>query len=262
MSLMAPAAPVEAINYPDRDGKRMADNTKQARWMTVLFGNLCALFRESADVFLAMDLLWYAAQGHPEICTAPDVLVVFGRPKGDRGSYRQWEEGGVPVSVVFEVLSPGNTVPEMADKFAFYEDHGVEEYYIYDPDNNRLQVFVRRGEVLVRVRKVDGYVSPRLGIRFDLSGPEMAVFSPDGRRFLTFEELEAERVHAEQRAEDAEQRAEDAERRAEDVQRRAEDVQRRADRQAELMRRALRQQATADELQELQQLLEPQPPSA
>jgi Uma2 family endonuclease len=247
MSLMAPAAPAEAVTYPDSDGRPMADNTKQARWMTVLFGNLCALFRERADVFIAMDLLWYAAQGHPEIRTAPDVLVVFGRPKGDRGSYRQWEEAGVPVTVAFEVLSPGNTVPEMADKFAFYEDYGVEEYYLYDPDNNRLQVFVRRGEVLVRVRQANGYVSPRLGIRFDLSGPEMAVCYPDGRRFLTFEELEAERAQAEERARNAEQRAEN--------------VQRRAERQAELMRRALRQQATADELQELEQLLGQQPPS-
>jgi hypothetical protein len=170
--------------------------------------------------------------------------------------------------VVFEVLSPGNTVPEMAEKFEFYEDHGVEEYYIFDPDTNRLQVFVRRGEVLARVRKANGFVSPRLGIRFDLSGPEMAVHYPDGRRFLAFEELEAARVQAEQlakdaqrRAKDAEQRAKDAEQRAKDADQRTVDVQRRADRQAELMRRALRQQATPEELQELQHLLEQQRPS-
>jgi Uma2 family endonuclease len=241
MSQTALATPGEAIDYPDSDGRPMADNTKQARWMTVLFGNLCALFRDATDVFVAMDLLWYAVQGRPEARAAPDVLVVFGRPKGDRGSYRQWEEGGVPVTVVFEVLSPGNTVPEMAEKYAFYEDYGVEEYYIYDPDNNRLQVFVRRGEAFARVRKLDNYASPRLGIRFDLSGPEMAVYYPDGRRFLAFEDLEAERGRAEQRAKDAEQRA---------------------DRMAALMRRALGQQATPEELQELQRLLEQQPPSA
>jgi Uma2 family endonuclease len=248
MSLMAPAAPVEATVYPDSDGRPRADNSRQARWMTVLFGNLCALFRDTADVFVAMDLLWYPLAGQPEVRTAPDVMVVFGRRKGDRGSYRQWEEGGVPVTVAFEVLSPGNTVLEMADKFAFYEDHGVEEYYIYDPDNNRLQVFLRRGAVLARERKVDGYLSQRLGIRFDLSGPEMVAYYPDGRRFLTFEEIVAERVRADQRARDAEQRVED--------------IQRRADRQAELMRRVLSQQAAADELQELQQLLGQQPPPA
>jgi len=210
-------------------------------------------------VFVAGDLLCYPEEGHPEINTAPDVLVVFGRPKGDRRSYKQWEESGVSLTLAFEILSPSNTVPEMADKFAFYEDYGVEEYYIYDPDHNHLQIFARRGEVLVRIRKADGHVSPRLGIRFDLSGPEMVVFYPDGRRFLTFEELEAERQRQERLA--AEERAEKAEQRAVIANQRAEDIQRRAERQAELTRRALRQQATAEELQELHQLLEQQPPS-
>ena len=36
------------------------------------------------------------------------AMVVFGRPKGYRGSYRQWEEGGIAPQVVFEILSPGN----------------------------------------------------------------------------------------------------------------------------------------------------------
>jgi Uma2 family endonuclease len=249
MDLMAPAAPVRAIEYPDDDGLPMADNTRQLRWIVVLYDNLCALFRQAADVFVAGNHLWYPEEGHPEVRNAPDVMVVFGRPKGDRGSYRQWEEGGVPVTVAFEILSPNSTAAALADKFAFYEDHGVEEYYIYDPESNRLHVFVRRGEVLVRVRQVDSYVSPRLRIRFDLSGPELVVYGPDGGRFLTFEELQAERErerHERLAAEQAEERAEE--------------IQRRAARQADLMRRALRQQATADELQELQQLLEQAPP--
>ena len=90
--------------------------------------------------------LWYPVEGHPEIRIAPDVYVVFGRPKGHRGSYQQWEEDNVPLTVVFEVLSPGNTYPEMDVKHAFYEEHGVEEYYVYDPESNPLSVFVRRGK--------------------------------------------------------------------------------------------------------------------
>src|SRR5262249_50347025 len=128
---LPPGSPVE---YPDSDGKPMADNTKQARWIVVLFGNLAALFRARDDVVVACDLFWYPVEGSPEVRVAPDVLVVFGRPKGDRGSYKQWEEGGVPLTVVFEILSPGNTWTEMDDKYAFYEEHGVEEYYVYDPD--------------------------------------------------------------------------------------------------------------------------------
>ena len=55
----------EPVRYPESDGRPMADNTKQARWIVVLFGNLSALFRAVADVFVAADLLWYPRQGEP-----------------------------------------------------------------------------------------------------------------------------------------------------------------------------------------------------
>jgi Uma2 family endonuclease len=255
MNPTAPPAPPGVIVYPESDGQPMADNSKQFRWIQVLSGNLAALFRDRTDVLVAGNMLWYPEEGHPDLRAAPDVFVAFGRPKGDRRSYRQWEEDHVPLTVTFEVLSPSNDQFEMADKVAFYDEHGVEECYLYDPDSNRLAAYLRGGEALRRVWKVDGLVSPRLGIRFDLSGPEMAVFYPDGRRFLTFEALEAEREGAERRAEGAERRAEGAERRAEGAERRAE-------RLAELTRRALAQQATPEELQELHQLLQPPGPPA
>jgi Uma2 family endonuclease len=190
----------DPILYPDSDGKPLAENTKQFRWIVVLFGNLAALFRDRGDVFVAADLSWYAVEGRPEERLAPAVLVVFGRPKADRGSYKQWEEANVPVTVVFEVLSPSNTVIEMSNKHLFYEEHGVAEYYVYDPDSNGLMAFVRQGEMLRRVRPVEAYVSPRLGIRFDLSGEELVVYAPDGERFLTFEELAAARQQEKRRA--------------------------------------------------------------
>ncbi len=247
MPLSETPVPASTMVYPERDGKPMADNTKQARWIMVLHGNLCALVHDRADVFVAADNLWYPREGFPDLRQAPDVYVVFGRPKGDRPSYRQWEEDNVPLTVVFEVLSPSNTVWEMADKFAFYDEHGVEEYYIYDPDNNRLQAYTRGVETLVRVPRPNGFVSPRLGIRFDLSGPEMVIYHPNGRPFLTFEELEAERLREQDARQKAEQRADMAERRIEEFQRRAA-------RLAELSRKARRGQAGADELQELERL--------
>jgi Uma2 family endonuclease len=213
----------------------MSDNTKQMRWIVTLFGNLAALFRDRADVFVAGNLLWYPVEGQPEIRSAPDVLVVFGRPKGDRGSYKQWEEGGVPPTVVFEVLSPSNTVSEMDEKLIFYEEHGVEEYYIFDPDTNRLMVYARTGDVLRRERQVKSFASPRLGIRFDLSGPEMTVLRPDGRPFLSFEDLEAARATGQQQIA----------------------------RLAQLSRKARQGQASAEELRELEQLEDlSAPPSA
>jgi Uma2 family endonuclease len=126
------------IVYPDSDGMPMADNTQQFRAIVTIQGNLDALFRDRDDVFVAGDLLWYPVEGRPDIRRAPDVLVAFGRPKGDRGSYRQWEEGGIAPQVVFEVLSPGNTLTEIAAKFEFYDTYGVEEYYVYDPERGEM----------------------------------------------------------------------------------------------------------------------------
>lgn len=240
--------------YPESDGKPMADNTKQFRWIYMLFANLAALFMDAEEVFAGGNLMWYPVEGEPDIKEAPDVFVVFGRPKGDRRSYRQWEENHVPMTVVFEILSPGNDLWEMDNKLGFYDEHGVEEYYLYDPDRNRLKVFLRKGEVFRRVHRLKGFVSPRLGIRFDLSSAEMVVYNPDGERFLTFEELLVSRKQAEARAGQAETLASQAEVRAREATARAEQAENRAARLADLGRKARRGQATPQELQELEGL--------
>lgn len=236
------------IIYPESDGKPMADNTKQFRWITILASNIAGMFRHRNDVFVGGDMLWYPVEGENEIRQAPDVYVVFGRPKGDRGSYRQWEENDIPITVVFEILSPSNTIMEMVQKFSFYDEYGVEEYYIYNPDANKLDVYQRGKETLHYVRNVEQYTSPRLGIRFDLSTqPEMTVYRSDGRRFLTFEELEESHEQQQERADKQQQRADKAEQRADKAEQRAA-------RLAELGRKARRGQASEAELQELDHL--------
>ena len=129
--------------------------------------------------------LWYPVEGEPTIRAAPDAMVAFGRPKGRRGSYKQWEEGNVAPQVVFETLSPGNRPEEMARKFKFYEQYGVEEYYIYDPDDGAFEVWQRKGSRLVKVEGCLGFVSPRLQIRFEPGqGPDnLKIFGPDGELF-------------------------------------------------------------------------------
>src|SRR5829696_6361628 len=147
--LTLPTATIPApLVYPDSDGKPMADNTKQALWIVVLWSNLATSYHQILDVFVAMDLLWYPVEGEPEIRAAPDVFVVFGRPKGHRGSYMQWKEKDIAPQVVFEILSPGNDTLEMIEKHSFYEEYGVEEYYLYDPEKNALVVYIRKGEQL------------------------------------------------------------------------------------------------------------------
>jgi Uma2 family endonuclease len=198
----------DVIVYPDSDGQRLSDNTLQFQWIVTLQGNLDLMFRDDPNVFVAGDLLWYAEEGNPAERAAPDAMVVFGRPKGYRGSYRQWEEGGIAPQVVFEVLSPGNRREEMIRKFDFYEQHGVEEYYVYDPDDVQLSPCLRLNDRLRPVQPLADYISPRLGIRFDLSGESMVIYRSDGRPFLTFLELGERGEQAEREAKKARQRAE------------------------------------------------------
>jgi Uma2 family endonuclease len=201
---MPTSTDVAPITYPQSDGQPMADNTKQFRWIVTIQGGLDALFRADPQVFVAGDLLWYPVEGHPEICMAPDVLVAFGRPKGDRGSYLQWEEGGIAPQVVFEIRSPGspgNTIAMMTRKFRFYERHGVEEYYLYDPDTGELSGWQRQGDTLEEIEPMEGWISPRLGVRFELEQGVLQLYRPDGERFATYVELIEQREQEHQRAE-------------------------------------------------------------
>ncbi|MBS1253561.1 MAG: hypothetical protein MAG451_02610 [Anaerolineales bacterium] len=189
-------------------------------------------------------------EGRNDIRIAPDALVAFGRPKGDRGSYLQWEEDGITPQVVFEILSPGNTAAEMERKFQFYQRYGVEEYYLYDPDSGELSGWLRRGAYLEEIEEMAGWVSVRLGIRFELEGDELVLYRPDGERFATFQELMAQREEARRqaeqerlRAEQAEQqtgeerqRAEQAEQQTEKERQRAEQAEQRAERFAAQLR--------------------------
>ncbi len=170
--------------YPDSDGEPMAENTLQFNWIVTIKENLESLFASRDDVFVAGDLLWYAVEGRPEIRLAPDALVAFGRPKGYRGSYMQWEEDGVPPTVVFEVLSPGNRAGEMQRKLEFYQRYGVEEYYLYDPERILINGWLRDGAALRPVAAMDGWTSPRLGVRFERADGTLQIFRPEGKPFL------------------------------------------------------------------------------
>jgi len=197
---VTPETTIEVI-YPESDGQPMADNTEQFAWIVKIKENLEILFASPADVFIAGDLFWYPVQGSPNIKQAPDTLIVFGRPKGKRGSYLQWNEENIPPQVVFEILSPGNTLKEMTKKLQFYQRYGVEEYYIYDPDKNDLNGLLRSGDSFEVIEEMNGWVSPRLGIRFQPTSDTLEIFSPSGQKFLSPVEIDQLREQERQRAE-------------------------------------------------------------
>jgi Uma2 family endonuclease len=199
------------LYFSDSDGKPMADNTEQFRWIVLIKENLEILFADEPNVFVAGDLLWFPVKSRLILPVAPDTMVVFGRPKGRRGSYKQWQEDNIAPQVVYEILSPSNNAEEMERKLEFYQTYGVEEYYQYDPDRYELKGWRRVGEQLLPIAQMDGWTSPLLGIRFALGNHELVIYRPDGRQFLSSVELE-------QRAEQERLRAERAEQELQDMQ--------------------------------------------
>jgi Uma2 family endonuclease len=189
------------IIYPDCDGQPMSDNTLQFSWIVKIKENLEILFANDPNVFVAGDLLWYPVEGNNSIKRAPDAMAVFGRPKGYRGSYKQWLEDNIAPQVVFEILSPGNRLAEMTAKFEFYDRYGAEEYYIYDPDRVDFTGWLRQVERLQGISNISGWVSPRLGVRFELN-EELEIYTPVGELFLSPLEIarkaEAAQLEAEQ----------------------------------------------------------------
>jgi Uma2 family endonuclease len=180
------------IIYPDCDGQPMSDNKLQFSWIVKIKENLEILFAADPNVFIAGDLLWYPVEGDNTTHRAPDTMVAFGRTKGDLGSYKQWLEDNIAPQVVFEILSPGNRLAVISAKFEFYdsrsetlcERYGVEEYYIYDPDRVDFTGWLRQDGRLQGISEISGWVSPRLGVRFEL-GDELEIYTPAGELFLS-----------------------------------------------------------------------------
>lgn len=192
--------PVKKITYPDDDGLPMSNNTEQFDWIVTIKENLECLFADDPHIFVAGDLLWYPIEGDNMICAAPDAMVVFGRPKGKRGSYMQWLENAIAPQVAFEILSPGNRAAEMVKKFKFYERYGVEEYYLYDPERVDLTGWQRVGRELEAIDQINGWTSPRMNIRFDLSGEQLELYFPDGKKFTNLKEVSKQLAQSEERA--------------------------------------------------------------
>jgi Uma2 family endonuclease len=225
MSLATSAWADSEIEYPSSDGQPMAENTLQFQWIVTLQGGLDAMFLQIPDVFVAGDLLWYPVEGNNTIRVAPDTMVVFGRPKGHRGSYMQWREGNIAPQVVFEVLSPGNRAGELVRKLGFYERYGVEECYLYDPDNGDLVGWHRNQGLWQEIPNMQGWVSPRLQIRFECNAGQLELFTPSGEKFLTYLELMAQRQAAEQQAAQAQRQVAQAQQQAAQAQQQAAQAQ-------------------------------------
>ena len=95
-----------------------------------LRGKPCKVFPAPYDV-----RLFYAEDESDDTVVQPDITVVCDEKKRGNEGCR-----GAPEMVV-EILSHSNSAIEMQRKFKLYQQAGVREYWIVDPQNNNLTVF-------------------------------------------------------------------------------------------------------------------------
>ncbi|MGH2541761.1 MAG: Uma2 family endonuclease [Ardenticatenaceae bacterium] len=132
MSIQIPLAPTTQIEYPESDGKPMAETEAHRQEMTDLIEALAEFFRALPTVYVGGNMLLYYEEGNPRASVAPDVFVVKGVPKHQRRTYQLWREGQPP-TVIWEITSRSTRLEDLGNKRVLYAILGVQEYYLFDP---------------------------------------------------------------------------------------------------------------------------------
>jgi Uma2 family endonuclease len=122
------------IEYPETDGKPMAETDWHRDVMAYLIDTAAYRFRDQPDAYVSGNILVYYVEGNPRKRVSPDFLFVRGVPRRKRRVYKTWEEGkGLDVTV--EVTSRKTHKEDLGGKLETYERLlGVQEYYLFDPD--------------------------------------------------------------------------------------------------------------------------------
>ena len=223
---------IKEIDYPESDGKPMAESDLHRELMFYLIHLLQRFFAQQV-AYVSGNLLIYYAEGDNSKAVAPDCFVAFGVGPHKRRTFKLWEEGVGP-AVVIEVSSRKTRREDLTTKKHLYAQLGVREYFIYDPTADYLRPALvgftltatgyqpmppllkeeRPGKFLLPAANTPpAFISQVLGLRLTLSAHnDLLLYElASGARLLTDEEA---RRTAEERASDAEVRATDAEERA------------------------------------------------
>lgn len=127
-------------------GKIMEMSPAPSRFHQVVAGNLfgifyskflnhpCNLYPAPFDVRL-LNKKKSTPDNQVYTVVQPDICIICDKSKlDDRGAF------GAP-DLVIEILSPGNSKREMNEKFDLYEEAGVKEYWIVEPNQKIVIVY-------------------------------------------------------------------------------------------------------------------------
>lgn len=183
------------IFYPESDGEPMAETDFHAKLLIYLRTALEMFFAEREDVYITGNIMFYYVEGEPKEVISPDVMVCFGIPKGNRRSYKTWDENDVVPSIVIEISSRGTWKKDRVEKRALYAMLGVKEYFIFNPldlksDFSFVAFQLKNGEYDA-LEITNGRVrSEVLDLELVVKNNTLRLFNPTANKFLkTTEEL-------------------------------------------------------------------------
>jgi Uma2 family endonuclease len=234
MAALAQIGLGRGIEYPESDGKPMAETDLHRDEMVEAIEALKQRYRDDAQAYVAGNLLIYYEEGNIHARFAPDVFVVFGAGKRRRRIYKLWEEKRPP-AFVLEVTSRGTRREDTRTKKALCAKLGVAEYFLYDPAAEYLKPPLQgfrlvSGQFQPIPPDAEGRVPSKvLGVLFTVENDGLRFIDQNtGERSLQIrEQAESARQQGElakqqaKRAKRAEERAEQAEKRAERAEGRA-----------------------------------------
>ena len=164
--------------FPDSDGQPMGETGFHVATILHLIGVLQTFFRKRNDVLVGGNQFMYWEADDPTQVASPDVYVIFGVSPEPRRTIKTWVEGKAP-DVVFEITSRKTKSEDIRFKRALYEELGVKEYFLFDPENDYLR------PPLQGFRLVNGRYAPLTGetLHSELLGVDLRVVEGELRLF-------------------------------------------------------------------------------
>ena len=195
------------IIYPDSDGEPMAESDSARDYLIYGVESLKIHFKKRTDVYVSGNLFIYYEKGNPSAVISPDVFVVFGVENKQRMSYQIWKENNKVPDFVLEVTSKKTKKVDQEDKPLKYASLGVKEYFQYDPTGDYLKPVLQGGKLvngqyekfpLIQLENGEFMiVSEVLGLELRIIQGELRFYDPvTGKKLLTSEERELERIRS------------------------------------------------------------------
>src|SRR5579862_1768604 len=133
---------IDFSTFPSDDGEPMAETETHRKQMDYTISNLDDLTVNHPRVYVGGNMLMYYNPQSGWDHVSPDVFVTFDVPRGDRGKWETWKEDGRFADVVFEITSRSTYAEDLGKKRRLYARLGVQELYLYDPQQ-RVQPYFR-----------------------------------------------------------------------------------------------------------------------